>query len=175
MKKSNIFSLLAAPVLLVVLGLILLLWPDSAPALVARILGWGVFLTGIGFGIAGLRSIPGISVGKLIAAIVCLGVGGTLIRHPLMVTSFVTRLLGILLAVQSLMELSDQRDSWKLWDIITAVIGAVLILMPRTASRLVFSVCGLAALLVGVVMLIRRLRRKQLDSGDSDPNIIDAL
>ena len=45
--------------------------------------------------------------------------------------------------------------------------------MPMTASRLLFGLCGLAVTVVGIFMLLDRLRRK-LPAGD-DPNIIDAL
>ena len=50
-----------------------------------------------------------------------------------------------------------------------------LILLPMTASRLVFSLCGAVVAVIGVVMLVDRIRsRRWLDNGD-DPNIIDAL
>ena len=44
-----------------------------------------------------------------------------------------------------------------------------------TASRLVFSLCGAVVAVIGVVMLVDRIRsRRWLDNGDN-PNIIDAL
>ena len=44
-----------------------------------------------------------------------------------------------------------------------------------TASRLVFTLCGIAVLVIGGMMLFDRIRgRRWLNEGD-DPNIIDAL
>jgi len=55
------------------------------------------------------------------------------------------------------------------------VIGAVLILLPMTASRLVFTLCGIAVLVIGGIMFFDRIRgRRWIHEGD-DPNIIDAL
>ena len=55
--------------------------------------------------------------------------------------------------------------------IVTAV---ALVLSPMTLSRLVFALCGLVVLFIGVGMLVDRLKqRKRLSGGDS--NIIDAL
>ena len=54
-------------------------------------------------------------------------------------------------------------------------IGAVLVLMPMSASRLVFTLCGVAVLVIGGMMFFDRIRgRRWLTEGD-DPNIIDAL
>ncbi len=55
------------------------------------------------------------------------------------------------------------------------MVGLILLLLPMTTSRLVFSLCGLVVLGLGIVMLLERLRlRRLLDEGD-DPDIIDAL
>ena len=56
--------------------------------------------------------------------------------------------------------------------VVVTLLGAILVLMPMTASRLVFSLCGLVVTVVGIVMLLDRLRKPRLkDGGD----IIDAL
>ena len=55
------------------------------------------------------------------------------------------------------------------------IVTSILILLPMTASRLVFTLCGIAVLVIGGVMLLDRIRgRRWLHEGD-DPNIIDAL
>ena len=54
-------------------------------------------------------------------------------------------------------------------------IGAILILLPMTTSRVVFSICGLVVLLIGIVMLVDRIRKRRLLEPKDDPNIIDAL
>lgn len=63
-----------------------------------------------------------------------------------------------------------------LMPLLVAILGGVLILMPMTASRLVFGLCGLAVMVIGIFMLLDRLRHPRLPGGeDDDPNIIDAL
>jgi hypothetical protein len=48
------------------------------------------------------------------------------------------------------------------------------VVLPMTTSRLVFSLCGVVVLLIGIGMLVDRLKHtKYLDKGDG--NIIDAL
>ncbi len=50
------------PVVLIVLGLVLVLSPDSASALIAKVLGWILLASGIGFGVAA-RTGPARGVG----------------------------------------------------------------------------------------------------------------
>ena len=58
------------------------------------------------------------------------------------------------------------------WVILAAAVA--LVLSPMTLSRLVFSACGLVVLLIGISMLLSRIRDQRfLDQGDD--NIIDAL
>ena len=57
-------------------------------------------------------------------------------------------------------------------SVLTAVLGLVLILLPMTASRMVFSLCGVVILAVGGGMLAERIWEKK---NDDDANIIDAL
>lgn len=177
MKKNEIFRLLyrlASPIGIIVLGGILLLSPDTASALLSRLMGWCIFLVGVAAGISGIVSKRG-TAGKILAAILCLGIGGALIRNPLMLAANIGRFLGILLLIRGGRDFfQSSQQGGKVLSLVTGVLGAVLVLVPMTTSRLVFSLCGLVILLVGVAMLITRLReQKYLDSGDS--NIIDAL
>ena len=102
--------------------------------------------------------------------------GGWLTNNPLALAAWVGRFVGILLVVdgiQDIIHLKNQGQRFAL-SLIVTVVGAVLILLPMTTTRLVFSLCGGVVLIIGIVMLLDRLKgRKQLNSGDS--NIIDAL
>lgn len=179
MKKCDILSLvyrLASPVALILLGFILFLNPDSASAMIARILGWAIFLVGIGFGIAAVVSREG-TVGKILGTLVCIGLGGWLLRNPLVLAAGIGRLLGILLVIRGGRDVmtSRSRGHGKILAIITTVVGVILTVLPMTTSRLVFSLCGVVVLIIGIAMLLDRLKdRRYLGDGD-DPNIIDAL
>ncbi len=179
MKKSNFLALayqLASPVLLMVLGLVLILSPDSASVLIARVLGWLVTVVGVCFGIAALTSRGGMA-GKVLAALVCLSLGSWLVANPLRLAASIGRFLGILVALRGLRDLFLARETGcgLVLAAITTLVGLVLIVLPLTTSRLVFSICGAAVLGIGAAMLVQRLRRQRLlDSGDK-PDIIDAL
>ena len=58
--------------------------------------------------------------------------------------------------------------------LLITVVGIILVVLPMTTSRLVFSLCGVVVLLVGVGMLLDRIRdRKRLKAPKDD--IVDAL
>lgn len=179
MKKQDILSLvqlLLVPVLLILLGLILVVNPDAASAMIARVVGYALILGAIGTGLAAVFRQNG-KIAKGIVSVALAVVGGWLVSHPLILAAWIGRFLGVLILLNSIPDLiyAHQHDRNILFDLIAAVIGAVLILLPMTASRLVFSLCGAAVLIIGGMMLFDRLRsRRWLPEGD-DPNIIDAL
>ena len=179
MKKEDVFEkvrVLLAPVLIIVLGLVLLFNPDSASALISKIIGWILGLIAIGFGIGALVSAQG-RTGKVICAIVFAVVGGWLGNNPLLLASWFGRFVGILLVIDGVQDILQCRRQGAtfLFPLIVALIGAILVLLPMTASRLIFAACGLIVLLVGVVMLVDRLRGTKRLKQPKDPNIIDAL
>lgn len=178
MKKRDIFPLiyqLASPVLLMLLGAVLLFNPDSASALISRLLGWIMTIIGIGIGISAIADRRG-AIGKGLAAVGCVCIGGWLTAHPLLLAAGIGRILGILIALRGIRDLFLARDrgyGLPLAAIVTLV-GLVLAVLPMTTSRLVFSICGGVILAIGIAMLLQRLKeQKYLEGGDS--NIIDAL
>lgn len=179
MKKQDIFSLiyqLASPVLLILLGLVLVFSPDTASALIARILGWVLTLAGIGFGISAIVNRSG-AVGKGIMAVGCVCIGGFLSANPLLLAAGIGKLLGALIVVRGLRDLflSRQRGHGQALALVTAVVGVVLMVLPLTTSRLVFSLCGVVVLAIGVAMLFDRLKGRHWLEDGGDPDIIDAL
>lgn len=177
LKNKDFLSLayqLASPVALILLGAILLFSPDTAAVLISRLIGWGFFAVGIGFGIAALVSRGG-DVGKIVGALCCIAAGSFLMRNPLWLARGVGRVLGIFLMIRGGRDFFQSRlTEGKVLSLVCAVLGAVLVVLPMTVSRWVFSLCGLVMTIVGVVMLLERLKeRKYLDGGKDD--IIDAL
>lgn len=178
MKKNDILPLLQlylAPVLVILLGVLLLINPDTASILISRLLGGVLTILGIGFGIGALMSSR--KTGKLILALGFLAAGSILNFNPLLLASFAGRIVGLLLLIDGIGDLMNARRQGirGLMPLIVTMLGAVLTLMPMTASRLVFSLCGLLVAITGIVMLLQRLRRGRLPGRDHDPNIIDAL
>ena len=179
MKKEDLFAkiqLLLAPVLIIVLGLVLVFCPDSASALIAKILGWIFGLVAIGFGIAALLNPQGRG-GKVVGAILCAVIGGWLGSHPLALAAWFGRIIGIVLILDGVQDMGNNRRQGKrfLLPLMVTVVGAVLVLMPMTASRLLFALCGIVVLVIGVVMLLDRLRGNRQLPPSEKPDIIDAL
>lgn len=179
MKKEAVLDKIRtflAPVLIIALGLVLLVNPDSASALIAKLLGWILGLVAIGFGIGALASDRG-RPGKVAAAIACAVAGGWLGSHPLILAAWFGRIVGFVLLIDGVQDIlsSRRQGTTFLFPSIVALIGLVLVLLPMTASRLIFSACGLVVLIVGVVMLLERLRGTKRLRKPQDPNIIDAL
>ena len=169
MKKANFMQLVnqfGAPAAMILAGLILLLVPDSASVIIAYLVGGVLTLAGIVMGIAALLD-RRISKGLW----ACLSVGGTLVGNPLLLARNLGLFLGILLAIEGGESL---RRGNRTFGIFILVVAVALVLSPMTLSRLVFRLCGLVVLLIGIGMLADRLKqRKRISGGDS--NIIDAL
>lgn len=179
MKKQDIFSLiqlLLVPALLILLGLILVVNPDTASALISKLIGYVLTLAAIVTGLTAIFGAAG-KIKKGIAAVMLAMVGGWLMAHPLWLTAWISRFLGMLILVNSGMDLiyAIKCRRHVVFHAAATAIGAVLILMPMSASRLVFTLCGVAVLVIGGMMLLDRIRgRRWITEGD-DPNIIDAL
>lgn len=185
MKKENILSfvsLLGMPVLLILLGLVLIVNPDSASALIARVLGWALCLTGVVFGLGALTGSTAGRMGKILAAVFSIACGVYLLTHPLVLATLFGRVVGIILACQGISDMITAAKSHKnalrfspsfLLSAITTAIGIGLVVVPMNASRFLIVICGIVVLVVGLTQLADRLRgkpKKQIE----DPNIIDA-
>lgn len=168
MKFMEAVNRFGMPVTTMLLGLILLLVPDSASVIIAYGIGGVLTLAGIAFAIGALLDR---SLSKGFWALACLSIGGTLMGNPLLLARNLGRFLGIWLAIEG----GDcLRKGNRVFGAVILVAALVLTLSPMTLSRLLFSVCGLVVLVIGAGMLVDRIwNQKYLDKGDG--NIIDAL
>jgi vacuolar-type H+-ATPase subunit I/STV1 len=102
MKKNSVFDMLyqlASPIAVTVLGLLLVVNPDSASILIARILGWGLTVVGIGFGVAALID-PDRRTRKAVTAVLFACAGGVLSAKPLLLAAWIGRFIGLLIALR---------------------------------------------------------------------------
>ena len=167
---------LLTPVILILLGLILTFSPDSATTLLIKIIGWVLLAAALGLGISAV-AVPGGTAGKVLGAVIC-GVSGIyMVTHPLDLAAWFGRLIGVLLLIQGIQNILYQRlrGSTVFLPILTAVVGAVLLILPMTTSRLVFTIIGIVVLIIGGLMLVDRIRHPAGLQEPEDPNIIDAL
>ena len=86
--------------------------------------------------------------------------GSVASAQPLMLAAGLGRLAGILLVVRGIQDiLNASRYHYGILPaVITTVLGAVLIALPMTTSRVVISLCGLLVLIVGIAILVDRLK-----------------
>ena len=168
MQFSEVVNRFGMSVTMILLGLILLIVPDSASVIIAYLLAGILTLSGIVFAIGAFLDQ---SFSKGFWALACLSIGGTLIGNPLLLARNLGRFLGVFLAIEGG---SCLRRGSRVFGTVILVAAVALVLSPMALSRLVFSLCGLAVLFIGIGMLADRLRsQKKLDRGDD--NIIDAL
>lgn len=172
-------ELAAMPVLELVLGAVFLFNPDGALAVVFRILGW--LMVGVAAVLLiGMATDRAIRPGQTVVAAVC-GIGGLLlVRNPLVLAAAAGKILGALLLVQVLAglirggKLREHPVRHLLEELPTLLFGAFLLLSPMAPSRLIFSLIGLALIVVAVVKLLSRRREFAALTEPGDPNIIDA-
>lgn len=170
-KILNWFQMYLTPAVLILLGIVLFFNPDMGSALIARVLGWGVMVVGIGYVIAALtlrNNLPA----KIIAAIVCFAIGGWLLSNPLKLAAAIGRIVGILIAIRGAQDITHAVQ-WKqgmTYALATTAVGILLVVLPMTTSRLVMVGCGIVLVLFGGAMLLDRIKR---DYRSGDSNIID--
>ena len=170
--KNNKWLSLLVPVALMALGLVLFFVPDTGSILLSKILGWGLTLVGI---LAIFWTVFTREWRKLVIGIVLVGIGSVLLAKPLALAAFVGRILGVVLAFRGIVEWTQSVNrQGKLLCVAVTLVGVILILMPMSASRLVFSVCGFVLVVCGIMMLVQRLRQQRYLPKNRD-DIIDAL
>lgn len=179
MKKQEFLSiakLLSTPALLILLGLLLMADPHVVSAAIAGIVGYILIAGGVIGGVAAVIAPRG-KLGKALFSIVLAAFGIWLVQNSLVLAAGFWRFVGVLILINSLPDLIYARKQGRgiLFQGFSVLVGLVLLLLPVTVSRIVFILCGVVVLLIGVFMAVDRIRgRRWLKDGD-DPNIIDAL
>lgn len=185
MKKETILHwarLLAMPILIILLGLVLLFSPDTASALVGKLLAWVCILAGAALGAGVFLNRSGGQNNRLVWAVISLAAGVWMLLNPLTIAKFLGRVLGLTLMIRGAQAITENlRYNGRKLVLspalilagVTVAAGALLVILPMATSRLVFNLVGLVMIGVGIAEGYDRLRgRKQLDEGQ-DPNIID--
>ena len=175
MKKKNltlVIKLLLTPALMILLGIVLMVRPDSASALVGKLAGWGL-IAASGVLILEMAATKLLGTGKVIFAAVTLAAGVWLLRNPLAIAAAIGRIAGLLILIRAVQDMINA-SRWKCgmrYAIVSTLVGAVLILLPMTTSRIVMVVLGLLVTILGVLTAVDRLKiGKLLPDGD---DIID--
>lgn len=185
MKKyttSQLVRLLAAPAAAVLVGLILLFSPDTASALVGKIVAWCCILAALALGAGVLLGNPAARHNRITWVVIFFAAGFWMLMNPLSIAKLLGRVLGIALLIRGGQKISRemQLSGGKIavnpafvFAALTVAVGLILVVLPLATSRLVFNVVGILLIGVGIAHGADNLRgRKQLNEGE-DPNIID--
>ena len=145
-QLKNLWRLYSAPVMLVIFGLILVFSPDSAIALVTKLLAWIFIAFGVISIITTLSDREAGNPVKWLWPVAALLVGGYFLRNPLVLANVLGRVIGAIIFFEGLDDLKKSRS--KILPTITMAVGVILFLLPRTlTSTWCQSVCLLAPLI----------------------------
>ena len=159
-------------VLTVLAGLLLVLNPAGATALVTRVLGW--VLVGAGSArlilpVANHRPVAG---SEWVWNGLCILAGLVLLSRPLILADLMGRVLGVMILAGALQNLRDGVDGK---DILSILAGVILLMMPRTLTNTVLVILGVVLMIIGIVNIISRAKAIKRLEGRENPKIIDAL
>ena len=172
-KIRNYWDLFGPPVFMILIGAVLLISPDSATALVFRIVGWILIAGGAIAAIFAANNPRSTRPAHWFGAALCIIGGIWLLRNPLILSTLLGRFVGIFLVIQGSHDLRSSARS-RVTGALTAIAGAVLFLLPRTLANTVLSLCGIALIVIGVLNLVSRLKNTRRLEDGSKPTIIDA-
>ena len=152
-------------ILTILCGVILVLKPDTASALLAAVAGWALIAVGVAALIAGFAGDFG--TGSVVTGAVLLLAGAWLHRNPLMIASVLGFVVGFLVLRQGIRAMKNAQRSKRnggLWipgavlAVVEALIGVRLMLSPLTISRLVLSIGGVVLIVIGACNLVAHYR-----------------
>ena len=150
--------------LMILCGVILVLKPDTASALLSAVAGWALIAVGVAALIGGFTGSPG---GSVVTGAVLLLSGAWLHRNPLMIASVLGFVVGFLVLRQGIRAMKDAQRSKRnggLWipgavlAVLEALIGVRLLLSPLSISRFVLSIGGIALIVLGACNLVAHYR-----------------
>ena len=172
LRQQRLSSVLTA-VAVILLGLVLLVWPDLTAELMCRVLGLGVLLAGVVYLLGWLRS-RGQEEGRiffLLPGAVLVGLGLWLLTRPESVITLVQLVSGVVLVFHGLLDLqgavelirAKARPWWPelLLALLTLGLGLLIIRNPFSTFSFLVSVIGAALLFDGLsdLWIIARLSR----------------
>lgn len=164
----------ASELFLIVCGAVLLFFPNSAVALVTKLMAFILIVSGI---ISIIKNLDRKKSGfdAWIWPICYLLGGFYLMANPLTISNLAGRLLGLFLVVTGTQKLRGSTyGSAKALGLVSLVAGIVLVALPKTLINTLLGFCGIVLIIIGGINLLDKLRHdRYLDEG-RDPNIIDA-
>lgn len=179
----TLLNLAGIPLILIAVGLILIISPDSATSLISKVLGWVLIVYGVFFGISSFMSLRSKRMAMMLYGIICLFIGTWLVRNPLVLAQGIGKFLGVLLGLRGVNGIFDALNARKrggsfitglVLGALTLAAGLWMMLSPMSPSRILMTVVGIVFVAIGIANLVNvRGEVKALVSGE-DSGIVDA-
>lgn len=181
-RMKKLLRLYGWQVLVVIVGLVLVFSPDTASALIAKVIGWILIAIGVLLAIGAILG-GGDRTRLIVGAVLCLGVGIFVSSFPMVLAEALGRFFGLFLAISGISNVRKalQKKEAELpyqyslvIALLTLVAGVVLMLLPLTLSRIILNICGVVLVVIGVVNIIGAYQERKMLEDGSRPDIIDA-
>jgi uncharacterized membrane protein HdeD (DUF308 family) len=158
--KENIKSLIV-PLGMIALGLILIFNPTASLKLITQIIGCLLIVGGV---IAGFSLMAAFSPTITGLAVILVLLGIIVVANPVGVSTFVVKIFGLCILINACFRIHDallirdQNDShfgtYVVNDIITAVLGLLLLVLSYDILNTVFIVIGIVMAVLGITNII---------------------
>lgn len=169
-KLKEFFKRYGLGVFLIFCGLVLVLFPDHAVALVTKLMVWVLVTAGV-YNVVKLI-LTRTATQNPIWTVLLLVVGGYMLLNPMIIADMLGRILGLCLVSQGVSDMTrSHHPKAKTLGTLTLVAGIVLVILPRTLTDTLLGFVGLVLIVVGVINVVAQ-KKPKLPTGD--PNIIDA-
>lgn len=164
----------ASELFLMLCGAVLILFPNSAVALVTKLMACILIGAGVIKAVQNLDRKTS-DFGDWIWAAGYFLVGFYLLANPLTISKLAGRVLGLILMISGMQKYRRASyGSGRALGLVSLVAGVVLVVLPKTLINTLLGFCGIVLIVIGGINLLDKLRHdRYLDEG-SDPNIIDA-
>lgn len=151
--KENMKSLIV-PLCMITLGIILIVNPVATLVTIAKIIGWLLIIGGIA---TGFTLLAAFSPFVTSVAVILILAGIIVVSNPVGVSTFIIKIFGLCILINACFRIYDviqikgSNDShWGSYianDVITAILGLILLFMS-------FSVAATVIIIVGVIMTV---------------------
>ncbi len=161
-QKSG--SAVAIPLIMVILGLFFIFFPGSAISITVKVVG--IAFVVIGAIMAG-SLLAAYSPYTMTTAIILILFGILCIASPGFIASFVIKAIGIMILINELIRIyeaykikgkSDKFIQYVIVDILTLILGIVLIAIPLDIAGAIVIVIGVILLVLGISNIITAIR-----------------
>ncbi len=161
---SKNISSLAVPIAMIIIGLFFVLSPGSAIGITVKVIG--VIFVSLGLILSGTLIVAYSKI-TLVISIILAVLGIVCIAASDSVAAFVIKVLGIIILVNSALRIhdayeikgiSDRFIQYIINDLITLVLGIVLIVMPLGAAAVFVRIVGAIMIILGISNVITAIR-----------------